>query len=271
MTTKLPHKCKLFSAEQGYLELLKDIIDNGVKIDRKDITPYYEIHGATIRHDMSGNLFPLLTTKSMPFEKIKQEFIWMYNGNTNVKGLHEHGIRYWDGWADENGELGPVYGKQFRDANGVDQIERVIQGLIKEPNRRRHMIDLFNAGDLDDMSLPPCVFAYQFLHENGNLDIIVYQRSADVFLGLPFDIAQSALLLKEIALKTGLKPRYMTMLIGSAHLYENHLTQAKEQITRKPYLEPYLHGDKLENLVVYGYNRHERLNGELTHIPKEVE
>lgn len=261
------HLNYLKNAEYGYIKLLKDIINNGVKVDRKDITPYYEINGATIRHDMREG-YPLLTTKGMPFEKIKQEFIWMYNGNTNVKGLHEHGIRYWDGWADENGELGPVYGKQFRDANGVDQVERVIQGLIKEPNRRRHMIDLFNAGDLEDMSLPPCVFAYQFLHEDGNLDIIVYQRSADVFLGLPFDIAQSALLLQEICFKTGLSPRYLTIMIGSAHLYDNHLDQAKEQIGREIFLPPFLNGDKLEDLTVVGYNKHERLNAPLTHIPK---
>jgi thymidylate synthase len=191
-----------------------------------------------MRFDLSQG-FPLLTTKRLPFRSIAVELLWFLRGDTNVRWLQERGCTIWDEWADENGELGPVYGKQWRswaapDGRVIDQIANLIEGLKTNPSSRRHIVSAWNPADVDEMALPPCHCLFQFFVADGKLSCQLYQRSADVFLGVPFNIASYALLTMMVAQVVGLKPGEFVHTFGDAHLYLNHLEQAKEQVSREP-------------------------------------
>ncbi|MDR3046212.1 MAG: thymidylate synthase [Bacteroidales bacterium] len=223
---------------QAYLNLLQKIIENGTyKADRTG-TGTYSIFGHQLRFDLKEG-FPLLTTKKLHLQSIIYELLWFLNGDTNVKYLNEHGVSIWDEWADEHGDLGPVYGKQWRswltaDGNTIDQISDLIAQIKTNPDSRRLIVCAWNVGDIPKMALPPCHLLFQFYVVNGELSCQLYQRSADLFLGVPFNIASYALLLMMVAQATGLQPRWFVHTFGDVHIYANHLEQAKLQLTRYP-------------------------------------
>ncbi|WP_426029807.1 thymidylate synthase [Caulobacter sp. DWP3-1-3b2] len=229
--------------ERQYLNLLQDILDNGVQRGDRTGTGTLGVFGRQIRFDLSKG-FPVLTTKKLHLRSIIVELLWFLKGDTNVRYLQENGCKIWDEWADENGDLGPVYGKQWRswaapakDGNGVgsiDQMARLVEGLKTNPNGRRHIVSAWNPADVDDMALPPCHCLFQFFVADGKLSCQLYQRSADVFLGVPFNIASYALLTMMVAQVVGLQPGEFVHTFGDAHLYLNHLDQAREQLTREP-------------------------------------
>jgi thymidylate synthase len=221
-----------------YLDLLQDVLDNGaVKSDRTG-TGTRSVFGRQLRFDLSAG-FPMLTTKKLHQKSIVGELIWFLRGDTNVRWLQERGIKIWDEWADENGDLGPVYGHQWRSwptPNGdhIDQIAKVIESIKATPDSRRHIVSAWNVAEVDDMALPPCHTMFQFYVADGRLSCQLYQRSADVFLGVPFNIASYALLTLIVAQVTGLEPGEFIHTFGDAHLYSNHLEQARLQLTREP-------------------------------------
>ncbi|WP_156799801.1 thymidylate synthase [Novosphingobium resinovorum] len=234
--------------ENQYLDLLRDCLENGEKREgRNGVT--YGLFGRQIRFDLSQG-FPLLTTKRVHWKAIVVELLWFLRGDTNVKFLHDHGVTIWDEWADEDGNLGPVYGKQWRswigikmdtwDAVCIDQIANVIDGLKRDPYGRRHIVTAWNPAEIDDMALPPCHCLFQFFVANGKLSCQLYQRSADVFLGVPFNIASYALLTHLIAREVGLKVGEFVHTFGDVHLYGNHVDQAREQLSREPRAFPTL-------------------------------
>jgi thymidylate synthase len=191
-----------------------------------------------MRFDLEAG-FPLLTTKKLHVKSIVHELLWFLQGSTNVRYLNEHGVAIWDEWADENGELGPVYGRQWRswpkpDGGTVDQITRLVEGIKRDPDSRRHIVSAWNVGEIDKMALPPCHCLFQFYVGDGRLSCQLYQRSADVFLGVPFNIASYALLTLMVAQVTALKPGAFVHTFGDVHLYLNHLDQADEQLSRLP-------------------------------------
>ena len=221
-----------------YLDLLNRILTEGnTKTDRTG-TGTISIFGNQMRFDMAAG-FPLLTTKKIHLKSVIYELLWFLRGDTNVKYLQEHGVRIWNEWADENGELGPVYGHQWRswpDYNGgtIDQIQNVIDTIKKNPDSRRMMVTAWNPAEVDKMALPPCHCLFQFYVAAGRLSLQLYQRSADTFLGVPFNIASYALLLMMMAQVTGLKAGEFIHTTGDTHLYLNHLEQARLQLTRSP-------------------------------------
>ena len=223
---------------QQYLTLLKRILDEGaVKTDRTG-TGTKSVFGHQMRFDLSEG-FPLLTTKKLHLKSIIYELLWFLRGDTNVKYLQEHGVRIWNEWADENGDLGPVYGHQWRswpDYNGgtIDQIQNVIELIKHHPDSRRMMVTAWNPAEVDKMALPPCHCLFQFYVADGRLSLQLYQRSADTFLGVPFNIASYALRLMRMAQVTGLQPGEFIHTTGDTHLYLNHLEQARLQLTRTP-------------------------------------
>ena len=224
--------------EWQYLNLLRDILENGVQRGDRTGTGTLGVFGRQIRFDLAKG-FPLLTTKKLHTRSIFIELLWFLRGETNIAWLQENKVRIWDDWADENGDLGPVYGKQWRSwttPNGetIDQIEKLIHGLKTNPNSRRHIVTAWNPADVDDMALPPCHCLFQFFVADGKLSCQLYQRSADVFLGVPFNIASYALLTLMVAKVVGLEPGDFVHSFGDAHLYLNHLDQAREQLTRQP-------------------------------------
>jgi thymidylate synthase len=233
------------SPDDVYLALLRDILDNGV--DRGDRTGVGTrgVFGRQMRFDLSAG-FPLLTTKRVHFKSIVIELLWFLRGDTNVRWLQERGVTIWDEWADpETGELGPVYGKQWRSwaaPNGasIDQIAKLIEGLKANPHSRRHIVSAWNPAEVDAMALPPCHCLFQFYVADGRLSCQLYQRSADVFLGVPFNIASYALLTHMIAQSVGLEPGEFVHTLGDAHLYLNHLDQARTQLQRAPKPSPRL-------------------------------
>jgi thymidylate synthase len=191
-----------------------------------------------MRFDLAAG-FPLLTTKKLHVKSIIVELLWFLRGDTNIQHLHDHGVSIWDEWADENGDLGPVYGKQWRswaapDGRSIDQITQLVTGLKANPYSRRHIVSAWNPSEVDDMALPPCHCLFQFFVAEGRLSCQLYQRSADMFLGVPFNIASYALLTLMVAQATGLKPGEFVHTLGDAHLYKNHMDQAKLQLTRQP-------------------------------------
>lgn len=225
--------------EHQYLDLLRDCLENGVYREGRN-GGTYGLFGRQIRFDLSQG-FPLLTTKRVHFKSIVVELLWFLRGDTNVKFLHDHGVTIWDEWADENGELGPVYGYQWRRwdrpwATGqqIDQITNVIDGLKRDPNGRRHIVTAWNPVDIDVMALPPCHCLFQFFVANGKLSCHLYQRSADVFLGVPFNIASYAVLTHLVAREVGLEVGEFVHTFGDVHLYANHVEQAREQLARDP-------------------------------------
>jgi thymidylate synthase len=264
--TRAPHP------ERQYLDLLADILANGVQRGDRTGTGTLGVFGRQIRFDLAQG-FPLLTTKKLHKKSIILELLWFLRGDTNVRWLQERGVSIWDEWADANGDLGPVYGKQWRswaapDGRVIDQIANVVASIRENPNSRRHIVTAWNPADVDDMALPPCHCLFQFFVADGRLSCQLYQRSADVFLGVPFNIASYALLTAMMAKVTGYQPGEFVHTLGDAHLYLNHIDQAKEQLTREPFPFPTLvMADKTdllafeyEDFKLKGYTAHPKLD-----------
>nr|WP_314519176.1 thymidylate synthase [uncultured Prevotella sp.] len=223
---------------QQYLDLLSRILNEGVHKGDRTGTGTLSVFGNQMRFDLRDG-FPLLTTKKLHLKSIIYELLWFLRGDTNIHYLQEHGVRIWNEWADENGELGPVYGHQWRswpDYKGgtIDQITNVLEQIKHNPNSRRMLVTAWNPAEVDEMALPPCHCLFQFYVANGRLSLQLYQRSADTFLGVPFNIASYALLLQMMAQVTGLEAGEFIHTTGDTHLYSNHLEQAKLQLTRTP-------------------------------------
>ncbi|MEQ6388522.1 thymidylate synthase [Bacillaceae bacterium S4-13-58] len=225
-----------------YLDLCKYILDEGVEKEDRTGTGTISVFGYQAKYSLEGS-FPLLTTKKLHLRSIIYELLWFLHGDTNIKYLNDHGVRIWNEWADENGDLGPVYGKQWRSwegANGktVDQITQVLETIKNNPDSRRMIVNAWNVTEIEEMALPPCHCLFQFYVADGKLSCQLYQRSADVFLGVPFNIASYALLTMMMAQVTGLKPGTFVHTLGDAHIYTNHLEQVKLQLTREPKTPP---------------------------------
>ena len=230
--------------EQQYLDLVAEVLEHGTRKSDRTGTGTLSVFGRQLRFGLEDS-FPLLTTKKLHLKSILCELLWFLRGDTNVRWLQERGVTIWDEWADENGELGPVYGYQWRhwrteDGKEVDQIGNLIQSLRNKPDSRRHVVSAWNPADIDRMALPPCHLLFQFYVAGGRLSCQMYQRSADLFLGVPFNIASYSALTLMVAQVTGLKPAEFILTLGDAHLYLNHLEQAREQVTRKPRAFPRL-------------------------------
>lgn len=257
------------STDELYLALVRRILDTGVKKSDRTGTGTLSVFGHQMRFDLAQG-FPLLTTKRLHTRSIFGELLWFLRGDTNVDWLHQNGITIWDEWADENGDLGPVYGAQWRswptpDGRHIDQLAQVIEQIRSTPDSRRHVVVAWNPADVDDMALPPCHMMFQFYVANGKLSCQMYQRSADVFLGVPFNIASYALLTHMVAQVTGLEPGEFIHTLGDAHLYLNHLDQARLQLTREPRSLPALRLNperdtvdtfELADIEVIGYDPH---------------
>lgn len=254
--------------EQPYLDLLADILANGVRREDRTGTGTLSVFGRQMRFDLQAG-FPLLTTKKLHLKSIIYELLWFLRGDTNVRWLQERGVRIWDEWADPEGELGPVYGKQWRswaapDGRVVDQIAGVVEAIRTNPMSRRLIVSAWNPAEVESMALPPCHCLFQFYVSDGRLSCQLYQRSGDVFLGVPFNIASYALLTLMMAQATGLEPGEFVHTLGDAHLYSNHLDQAREQLGRTPYAPPVmqvaaktdLFAFDYEDFVLEGYHAH---------------
>ncbi len=221
-----------------YQDLLRKILETGSYKSDRTGTGTYSIFGYQMRFDLSEG-FPLLTTKKLHLRSIIYELLWFLQGDTNIRYLKEHGVSIWDEWADPDGDLGPIYGHQWRswgtpDGGKVDQISQLIRQIQETPDSRRLMVCAWNVGEIDKMALPPCHVLFQFYVNNGEISLQLYQRSADVFLGVPFNIASYALLLMMVAQVCNLKPKEFIHTLGDAHIYSNHVEQAKLQLTREP-------------------------------------
>ena len=251
-----------------YLDLLDHVLTTGTRKGDRTGTGTLSTFGYQMRFDLSAG-FPVLTTKKLHLRSIVGELIWFLRGDTNVKWLQDNGISIWDEWADADGELGPVYGYQWRswptpDGRHVDQIAAVIEQIKANPDSRRHIVNAWNVADIDTMALPPCHTMFQFYVADGRLSCQLYQRSADVFLGVPFNIASYALLTQMVAMVTGLEPGDFVHTLGDAHLYLNHLDQAKLQLTRDPRPLPTLQlasrdtidAFEIADVVLEGYDPH---------------
>ena len=225
-------------SERAYLDLLAEVLQSGARKTDRTGTGTLSVFGRQLRFNLADS-FPLLTTKKLHTRSILTELLWFLRGDTNVKWLQERGVTIWDEWADENGDLGPVYGYQWRhwrtpDGREIDQISEVIKNLKSKPDSRRHIVSAWNPADVDKMALPPCHALFQFYVANGKLSCQMYQRSADLFLGVPFNIASYAALTLMVAQVTNLKPGEFVLTLGDAHIYLNHLEQVREQLTRSP-------------------------------------
>lgn len=259
-----------------YLDMLQDVLDNGVGREDRTGTGTIGVFGRQVKFDLREG-FPVLTTKKLHLKSIIHELLWFLKGDTNIKYLEENGVTIWREWADENGELGPVYGSQWRawpglDGQPIDQIANLIEGLKNNPWSRRHMVSAWNVALVEDMALPPCHLLFQFCvvpsqkeGEPHGLSLHMYQRSADLFLGVPFNIASYALLLQMVAQVCGYEARELTMSFGDLHLYNNHLEQAREQLAREPRKLPVMEinpnvdnidGFKYEDFTLTGYDPH---------------
>ena len=259
---------------QEYLNLLKKVKESGKPKGDRTGTGTLSIFGHQMRFNLQDS-FPLLTTKKIHFKSVAYELLWFLKGETNIKYLKDNGVSIWDEWADENGDLGPVYGKQWRDwkgANGFhDQISNVIDQIKNNPNSRRHIVSAWNVAEIPSMALAPCHILFQFYVQEGKLSCQLYQRSADIFLGVPFNIASYALLTHMIANVCDLEVGDFVHTLGDAHLYNNHLTQADEQLTRSPLQPPQIKVAKknsideyvFEDFEIIGYEHH-------PHIPAPV-
>jgi thymidylate synthase len=254
---------------QAYLDLLRRILDEGVEKSDRTGTGTRSVFGHQMRFDLTAG-FPLLTTKKVHTRSIFGELLWFMRGDTNVKWLQDRGITIWDEWADANGDLGPIYGYQWRswpapDGRHIDQLEQVVDQIRTNPDSRRHIVSAWNVADIPDMALAPCHTMFQFYVAGGRLSCQLYQRSADVFLGVPFNIASYALLTHMVAQATGLQIGDFVHTLGDAHLYLNHLEQARLQLTRDPRPLPTLRLDPtvteldafdLEHIEIEGYDPH---------------
>ncbi|NWG54960.1 MAG: thymidylate synthase [Hydrogenophilaceae bacterium] len=229
-------------ADEAYLALLRDILDHGIERADRTGVGTKGVFGRQMRFDLAAG-FPLLTTKKLHLKSIIYELLWFLRGDTNVRWLQDRGVTIWDEWADPDGELGPVYGKQWRswetrDGREIDQIRSVVEAIRTNPYSRRHIVSAWNPADVDQMALPPCHCLFQFHVAEGKLSCQLYQRSADVFLGVPFNIASYALLTMMIAQACDLEPGDFVHTLGDAHLYLNHIEQARTQLARAPYPAP---------------------------------
>jgi len=259
-----------------YLDLMRTILDEGhFKADRTG-TGTYSIFGYQMRFDLQKG-FPLLTTKKLHLRSIIYELLWFLRGDTNIQYLHDHNVTIWDEWADENGDLGPVYGKQWRsweapDGRVIDQITSLIEQIKRNPDSRRLIVSAWNPADVDQMALPPCHTMFQFYVSNGELSCQLYQRSADVFLGVPFNIASYALLTMMVAQVCGLKAKDFVHTFGDAHIYSNHVEQAKLQLSREPRPLPQMRinpavdsifGFQYEDFTLENYDPHPHIKAEV--------
>jgi thymidylate synthase len=254
---------------QQYLDLLHRVLDQGVNKGDRTGTGTLSVFGHQMRFDLEQG-FPLVTTKKIHTRSVFAELLWFLRGDTNVRWLQERGVSIWDEWADDAGDLGPVYGYQWRswptpDGRHVDQVKQVIEQIRTDPDSRRLLVSAWNVADIPDMALAPCHTMFQFYVARGRLSCQLYQRSADVFLGVPFNIASYALLTQMVAQVTGLRPGEFVHTLGDAHLYTNHLTQARLQVTREPRPLPRLRLDpsvtdidafELEDIALEGYDPH---------------
>ena len=252
-----------------YLDLMQRILDDGVPKDDRTGTGTLSVFGHQMRFDLAAG-FPLVTTKKIHIRSVVAELIWFLRGETNVKWLHDHGVTIWDEWADDNGDLGPIYGHQWRswptpDGGQIDQLRRIVDQITTDPDSRRHVVSAWNVADLDRMALTPCHALFQFYVAQGRLSCQLYQRSGDVFLGVPFNIASYALLTHMVAQVTDLEPGEFVHTLGDAHLYRNHLDQAREQLGRTPRELPRLWLDptrrdidefEIESVRIDGYDPH---------------
>lgn len=259
-----------------YLDLLERILADGVEKTDRTGTGTLSVFGHQMRFDLAAG-FPMLTTKKLPLKSIVHELLWFLAGDTNVKYLHDHNVTIWDEWADANGDLGPVYGRQWRswqapDGRVIDQITNLVEMIRNSPDSRRLIVSAWNPADVDQMALPPCHCLFQFYVARGRLSCQLYQRSADVFLGVPFNIASYALLTMMIAQVTGLKPGEFVHTLGDAHLYSNHLAQARLQLGRAPRALPVMRINpdvrdifsfRYEDFALQGYDPHPHIKAEV--------
>ena len=260
-----------------YLDLMRTILENGADKGDRTGTGTRSIFGYQMRFDLRDG-FPLLTTKKLHLRSIIHELLWFLQGSTNIAYLKANGVSIWDEWADEHGELGPIYGHQWRswdcaDGRTVDQIAQLIHDIQHNPDSRRLIVSAWNVGEIERMALPPCHVMFQFYVNDGQLSCQLYQRSADVFLGVPFNIASYALLLMMVAQVTGLEPRYFIHTLGDAHLYNNHLEQAQLQLTREPRQLPVMRINPevksifdfhYEDFTLEGYDPHPHIKAEVS-------
>ena len=248
-----------------YLDLMKDILETGVEKTDHTGTGTFSVFGRQLRFDLSKG-FPLLTTKKLHTRSIFIELLWFLKGDTNIKYLHDHGVSIWDEWADEHGDLGPVYGHQWRSwptpsGGTIDQITNVLNQIKQKPDSRRHIVSAWNPAEVDKMALPPCHTMFQFYVAEGKLSCQLYQRSADYFLGVPFNIASYALLTHMFAQQCDLLPGEFVWTGGDVHLYTNHIEQAKLQLTREPFALPQLNIlRKPDSIFDYQYEDFEIVN-----------
>ena len=259
-----------------YLDLMRHVRDHGVKKTDRTGTGTLSVFGHQMRFDLSQGL-PVVTTKKLHLRSIIHELLWFLQGDTNIRYLKANGVRIWDEWADENGDLGPVYGYQWRnwptpDGRHIDQISQVIAQLQNNPDSRRIIVSAWNVADVDNMALPPCHAFFQFYVAEGKLSCQLYQRSADIFLGVPFNIASYALLTLMMAQVTGLKPGEFVHTLGDAHLYLNHLEQVELQLSREPYPLPQMKlNPQITDLFAFTYDDFELVGYEHhPHIKAEV-
>ena len=222
-----------------YLDLLDHVLKNGTRKSDRTGTGTISVFGYQMRFNLEEG-FPLLTTKKLHLKSILHELLWFISGDTNIRYLNDNGVKIWDEWADKDGNLGPVYGYQWRswpaaDGRKIDQLANVINSIKKSPDSRRHIVSAWNVGEIEKMALPPCHILFQFYVADGKLSCQLYQRSCDIFIGVPFNIASYALLTLMVAQVTGLKPGDFIHTLGDAHIYLNHIEQVKLQLTREPY------------------------------------
>ncbi|MCQ2277739.1 MAG: thymidylate synthase [Bacteroidales bacterium] len=262
---------------QQYLDLLNHVLTNGTQKEDRTGTGTRSMFGYQMRFDLQKG-FPLLTTKKLHLRSIIYELLWFLRGETNVQYLHDHKVTIWDEWADENGDLGPIYGKQWRswgcgDGRSIDQISQLIEQIKTNPDSRRLLVSAWNVGEVDKMALPPCHILFQFYVANGKLSCQLYQRSADIFLGVPFNIASYALFTMMIAQACGLEAGEFIHTFGDAHIYNNHIEQCKLQLTREPRQLPVMkiNPEKknifdfdFEDFELEGYDPHPHIKGEVS-------
>lgn len=259
-----------------YLDLLQHVLDNGVRKDDRTGTGTISVFGYQLRCNLEDG-FPAVTTKKLHLKSIIHELLWFLNGDTNTRYLKDNGVSIWDEWADNDGNLGPVYGHQWRSWNAkngktYDQISEVVESLKNNPDSRRHLVSAWNVGDIPDMALPPCHVMFQFYVANGKLSCMLYQRSADLFLGVPFNIASYALLTMMMAQVCGYKPGEFIHTFGDAHIYTNHFQQVKLQLSREPRPLPKMEINphvknifsfKYKDFQLTGYDPHPLIRGEV--------
>lgn len=260
-----------------YLDLLDHVLKNGVEKRDRTGTGTISVFGYQMRFNL-GNGFPVITTKKLHLKSIIHELLWFISGDTNIRYLTENGVKIWNDWADKDGNLGPVYGHQWRswpaaDGRKIDQLSNVISSIKTSPDSRRHLVNAWNAGEIEKMALPPCHILFQFYVADGKLSCQLYQRSADIFLGVPFNIASYALLTLMVAGVTGLKPGDFIHTLGDAHIYLNHIRQVKLQLTRNPFPLPVMKINpdvkdinkfRFDDFRLENYEAHPHITGEIS-------